>query len=478
MKLPSVVSPSDRPKSRAWFVWFVLAEVLCLGGFVLGLVFRRPSLAAAALLLPLHLALVVVLFRSDYHLLAFFSALFPLSGLELLPHVYREFGLFLGVLGLLAIVMLTDSVTTRNRRSRRTDRTVATLLVVIVLTAVVADAVAVLRGSGIRVSHTLVLIVVLLAVWVYATVPESIRHVRRLAYLLVGVYALSFVFLPLLLRSTGYFVTTKVFTSLFGRPNFNLVGMIAAACCGILLGMVLDAKGWKRAALLAASVVVLAVVLYSRSRGAWFGFAICFLYILVRARSLKLLLVAAAVVAVLLSLDVFRFAFQVRAEQTSAGDPALLGRFVLWRTAWNAFRSNWLIGIGVENFRYLKTDFGFPTLTMLEPKFRHGTHNLFIEQFVGLGAVGGMAFLVLPLIAVARLNRLANRTARGSPRGLLLGLSAGVIAYGSHCLLDSPSWNTSTFVLWGVLLGLAFAAVRVVERAQVRMHSATTGSRP
>ncbi|MFO7638782.1 MAG: hypothetical protein R6X14_05735, partial [bacterium] len=98
----------DARPGRRGLVFFVVAELLGVGGFVLGLAIGRPGLAAASLLLPLHLLMVSVLFRSNFLLLAFFSLVFPLSGIELLPHIYREVGLLAGILGLLAGVILAE----------------------------------------------------------------------------------------------------------------------------------------------------------------------------------------------------------------------------------------------------------------------------------------------------------------------------------------------------------------------------------
>ncbi|MFO7675237.1 MAG: O-antigen ligase family protein [bacterium] len=438
--------------------WAVL-ELLAIGGSIVGLVRGESTLALVSLMLPLHLLLVGLVLRNSFLLLAFFSVLFPLSSMEFLPHSYRDLGLFIGILGLLLFVVVAESLVGHRGARRGPGRVVAGLLILVALAAVTANAVAYLRGYPGRTADLAALLVVLLTLWLYAVVPATAKQVRRLAFLVVGAYTVSYLVLPFLLGPAGFLVTQKTFDSLFGRLNFNLIGMTAAACTGIMLGSVLDARGWLRVVQLLAIAVLLTVVLYSKSRGAWLGVGMAFLYVLARSRSFALLPVVVVLVGILLSFDVFQFAFRVRAEQTGTDDPALLGRLLLWRSAWNAFRSNWLFGIGVENFRYLKYGYGFPVL--IDPKRWFNTHHLFLEQFVSLGAAGGTAFLLLPVLALARVDRVVRQLAIGPSRGFAIGVNAGLIAHASHCLLDTPSWHASTFVLWGALIGLALATANV-----------------
>lgn len=462
--------PSVTRLPRAVAAGFVALECLFLALFFIGLAANRFLLVVAALAVPVHLFLLVWFFNSNFRLVAFFSALFPFATLALLPYEYAELGLYLGVLGLVVCLMAVDGAFSRSGHYRRAGRSTVVALLVIVLAAMLASVLAWARGWGFRVTHLISLLLVLLAVWVYAVVPDSIAQLRVLVYVLIAAFAAACLTLPYFLQHAGGFATRKTFDTLFGRPNLNLVGMIAAAGVSILLGAVHDSRQRGLPWHLLGMAVLLPVLLFSKSRGAWLGFGVALIYVAVRMRSIKLVVIMAVLAAALLTQDVFRFSLAVRAEQTGTQDPSLLGRFVIWRTAWDVFRSNWLFGVGVENFRHVKFSFGFPRI--MDPANWHGTHNMFLEQFVSLGVAGGVAFLLLPLSAFLRLDCLLRRHC-ASPRGLMVGLNAGLLAFGVHCMFDSPGWNRASFVFWGVLLGLVVAAGRLALSGQECQRSET-----
>mgnify|MGYP001151619595 CR=1 FL=1 len=440
--------------------WFLAVESLCLIGFLLCLYFRQTALALLFLVGPVHVLVVTSLFRSNILLLSFFAGVFPLTMLELLPHFYREMGLYGGILGLIAFLLMTKFVVSDSKEKSRLGpgEKIALLLVAVCVLSSGTNAFLNGYGSMRMIRYSVVMLIVVLAVWIFAVVPDSVSQVRTLTYMMAFSCALTCFALPFLLGSMG----SKVFVTTFGDGNLNLVGMSVGSFAAVLLGALFD-SGRKRSKgfLVVAVVVLLAVLAYTRSRGAWLGFGFAFLYILARTRSFKPLVLAAGVGAVLLSLDVFRFAILVRVEQTGVQDPSLMGRFVLWKTALEAIKSNWLIGLGVENFRFLKYNYGFPVL--MDPLNWHGAHNMFLEAFVSLGIVGGASFTLMPIVSFLRLDRLARRRRSFGARGLVIGLNAGVVAYAIHCLLDSPGWHAPTFSLWGILLGLSLAMARVSE---------------
>lgn len=437
----------------------ILCEVVLVALFLAALQWSGMMWAVTVLAIPLQLLVVAVLSRSDFGLLLFFSVLYPLAILALLPHAYVELGLFIGVLGLVVVLVFLDLMV-GTRSALGLGRLESLALLVIAGAAIAASLFAQARGYGFRHSHLFTLMLVLVATAVYAVVPGSSRQLRILVVTVVVAYAVACLAVPPFLARVGGFVGRKTFDTLFGRPNLNLVGMVASAGAAIMLGFLPGSNRGARVIQAAALAVLVAIVLVSRSRGAWLAFGVAVMYFLVRMRSLRYILVVAGLVALLMTQDILRLSFEVRAEQTGSGDPSMLGRFVIWRTAFDMFRANWVLGVGVENFRYLKFSYGFPML--MDPKYWHGTHNMFLEQFVSLGVLGGGAFLALPIVTLVRLDRLVRRI-RGSERSLAVGLSAGLLAFFTHCMLDSPGWDRASFVFWGVLLGLSIAATRLLD---------------
>lgn len=440
---------------------FLIAGETILVALVL-LAFYKGAIVwtVAVIAIPIHFLLVAVLFRSDFGLLIFFSALYPLSILALLPPPYMNFGLYFGVVVLLVLLHIYEPAVGLRAASWPSPIEMAALLTIGV-TACIASLFAVIRGDGFRTAHLLTMSLLLLTAIAYAVVPGTSRQLRMLLRVLLVSYAIACLAIPFFIfRATG-FTGGKTFDTLFGTPNLNLVGMVAAACAAIIFGLLSGASGKERLLLILTLAVTVAAVLFSRSRGAWAGVGLAMLYMLIRMRSFKLILILAVIVAVLMTQDILRISLEVRVEQTGAEDPSLLGRFVIWRTAFDMLKDHWLFGVGVENFRRLKFSYGFPRF--IDPAYWHGTHNMFLEQFVSLGIFGGIAFLFLPIRIFARLDRLARRRKAGQERGLATGLCAGLLAFSTHCMIDSPGWHRASFVFWGVLLGAALAAVRLLS---------------
>lgn len=455
---------------------FVALEVICLGAFIVGLGFGLGWTSLAFLALPILVAGFVATADFHHRILMLFSALFPLTLVEYLPHLFREAVVFAGMLGFVLVSQVGDSLLRENPGRVPVPRFARALLGLLVAAVVLSCAHAQLQGwLNLRIlRYSFGLLTVLTAAWVFASVPRTESELRRALLTLVTLTAV--VCLPLPFFATA---ARKVFFTPFGDMNLNLVGMFAAALVLVGLGQLMAASRSEKSVLIFAVVVLSFVVLFTRARGAWLGFGLGYLYLVFRTRSVRLALVLVGLLAALFVSDALRVAVEERAQQTSIADPSLIGRFLLWTTAARAFRANWLFGVGVEGFRFLKYDYGFPRF--MDPRDWHGTHNMFLEQFVSLGLIGGLAFLVLPLIAVLRLDRLARKLAGNQSRALAFGLNAGLIAYAGHAMVDSPGWHIPSFMVWGLFIGCAINLATIIDSGSAPLapvgRSRESGSR-
>jgi O-antigen ligase len=200
----------------------------------------------------------------------------------------------------------------------------------------------------------------------------------------------------------------------------------------------------------------------TRARAAWLGFGLACIYMVVRTRSLWLMAPLGLGAATLLSVDVLRGAVESRLTATSTGDPSLWGRYMLWVYALRVLKENWLLGVGMENFRYVKHLYGYPEpLSVGQP---YNSHNLFLEFFVDLGIAGLLALLYLMGRTFLALDR---RIREQAPQGrwLMAGLNAGLLAYAVDGLLDCVIWSHGAFMLLGLVIGLALAVARTERQA-------------
>jgi O-antigen ligase len=443
--------------------WFLAAEAMCLVGAAIAAWRGAAPVAFAFLLAPLQLGALALCFESDFRLLAYFVALLPLTALELIPYSYMSFVIYGGVLGL--IVFLRATVFVDGRRGSTGSSPVTWYRTPLILLGVcVGLALLSAYGHGWQsqfvVSHSLLAAQVLVFVWLVAVVPRSIGQLRLLIYVVLASYAVMCLAFPIVVTQVGLGSVGKGFSVGHSAVNLNAVGAHAAAFVAVAAAAALHARRTvTRVWLLVVAFLLVVVLIYTKSRGAWLGFGLAFVYMIARTRSYWLILPAAAVLSVLLSLDVLHGALQSRVEATSSGDPSLLGRFLLWRYALVVFKSNWLFGVGLENFRFVKQFYGWPEPLWYAVRFN--SHNLFLELLADLGVAGSACFWWLFGGAFARVDRIARRSASPERRWLAVGLSAGLVAFVGHGLFDCIIWQHGAFMVLGLLIGMCLCLERL-----------------
>jgi O-antigen ligase len=443
--------------------WFIALELLCVAGFVVLLMIGQTDLAAAVLLGPFQLLVWFALLRDGRALLVAFTGLLPLAGAGMLPHAYERFAFLPGTAVLLSVLVFTGYLFA-DRPDRVRLRVSEWLpLLVFGTWSVVSGANAVAHGWGSKFLMVMMLVTVEVMVLAYffATVPRSLQDARVLVYTAVAVTVFVAVCIPLFPAASGPSgpLGGKMVLTPFGEINLNTVGYVVGPFAAIALGLTVGSvrtrtRFWFGAA---AFICTLGLVL-TKSRGAWLGFGAAFLYVMVRRRSLALLVSAAAAgLAVILS-DVLRGLLVSRAVATTAYDPSLLGRFLLWDYAWRIGKANWLLGVGMENFRYVKHFYRFPQ--PLSAAIQFNAHNIYLEVFADLGVVGLAVFLWL---LVSSFLRSSNAVRSDDASDLGLGLSAGVVAYAAHGLVDSILFQPGVFALLGLLIGLSISLNRLAS---------------
>jgi len=448
--------------------WFVVIELACAAGFIAFLTLGRQRVAFACLLGPLQLLAWVVLMRDEYWILMFFNVLVMLTPMELLPRYYVLFGLFPGTALLLAFSAATGFIRPGWRRPARLAPWEVTPVVVLFLwiglSAVHALQVWGWKGwatYNMLVATSLGLEAVLIG-YFYATVPRSIAQIHRLVLVLVGgtlLAAVAVYFLPAPLGEGGA-LGGKVVVTPFGEASLNALGSVLAASSGLLVGLLVYEGRPATRALLGVFLLVLVVTLViTKSRGAWFGFGVASLCVLFVSRSRWLLAALAAVALAVLSIDVLRHLVVARTAETTARDPSLAGRLLLWSYGWKVARANWLLGVGMDYFRAIKHSYRFPSPFDIV-SLRYNTHNLYLEVLANLGVVGLSCFLWMLVGAIRRVLSRSLRVARET-RGLSLGIGAALVALAMHGLWDAVIWQYGVLMLIAILIGMATSLHRL-----------------
>ena len=443
--------------------WFLVAEVIFLIGAGVAAWQGAVRISLMLLIAPLQLGVLTLFFKSDFRMLAYFVALLPLTALELVPYDYMRFVMYGVVLGLLVFLRSTAFLDAQ-RGPRESSPLTWYRAPLILLGVCVGLAYLNARAHGwlspFVSSYSVLAIQVLVFAWLVATVPRSIGQLRQIIYTAaVGYAVVCFVF-PVVMSHA--FLGSGAKTIAVGQAyvNLNAVGAHAAVFAAVATGAAMDARRMvTRILLLVVAFLLVVVLVYTRSRGAWVGFGLAFVYIVARTRSFWLILPAAAVLGVLLSMDVLHGALVSRVEATSPDDPSLLGRLLLWRYALIVFKANWLFGVGMENFRYVKHFFGYPL--SLASSVRYNSHNLLLEFLADLGVAGTACSFWLLGGTFLRVDRIARSSISTRRTWLAVGLNAGLIVFVVHGLFDCIIWQHGAFMILGLLIGMCLCLERL-----------------
>jgi len=133
------------------------------------------------------------------------------------------------------------------------------------------------------------------------------------------------------------------------------------------------------------------------------------------------------------------------------------GRSTLWRIAWDLWRSNYLLGIGLDNFRLR---YGEELDAEHYDQTIH-TNNWYIEMVVSLGLLGSLPFLAwLAALVYDMIRKMRNG---GVWR---IAIAAAIFAYLLHGLLDYLLLFNATGLLFWILIGMWVALNYHIEGSE------------
>lgn len=215
-----------------------------------------------------------------------------------------------------------------------------------------------------------------------------------------------------------------------------------------------------------SSVVMLAVLILTKSRGAWLGTAVGVgIALIYRWPRLRWPMLALVVLLLIVGLIIG----PARVVQALAAAPVVggwEGRLELWSRALEAIADYPFTGIGMGTFDHVvPLRYPYVLLAGAELAIPHA-HNLFLQVAVDLGLPGLIAFAALLGLVLAAAVRSVRAWAE--ERGLahqVVGLAAGLMAVLVHGLLDAASWGSKPAVFIWALMGLIMAYQAVSRNA-------------
>jgi O-antigen ligase len=452
--------------------------LLCVAGFLLFLVVGNVGLALLLLLGPFQVLACLFALGSSFNSISLFVAMLPIAGLELLPVFYSRF-VYLPLTILLLFVLTRNIPVNDSRVNRRSlSKGDAIPLVLLAASILLSTANAVAHGwTTVAFRQQVALFVeAIILVYFFCVVPTTADEIRKIV--IVFCVALSAAIIVAWPAATLVGGSSAILGGITNKGGLNVFGAFLSCGAALMLGVLLrTTRASTRVALLLCLAVVLGTLVLTRSRGAWFGLGVAAVYALSRARSGWLWSVIALAGLLLLGVGQMRDVVTARVGETAGGDPSFIGRVVIWSYALKVIKSNWLLGVGFNNFRYVKHFYGYPE--PLATTIRYHAHNLFLEMLADLGVLGFIGFCWLYFRTLFRLDQVVRLRTSGD-WSLALGLGAALVAFGAHGLFDFVAWQYGALALLGSLLGLGARLSRLTERPVTAEqhppnHTAETG---
>jgi O-antigen ligase len=289
------------------------------------------------------------------------------------------------------------------------------------------------------------------------------------------------------LRGEGpeHFIVLERFYRAFGtfmqpNPFGGFMGVTAALAIGTLTGLVMNLVIARRnqerpsftewlwlGFVIGSAILTSLALLMSWSRGAWLGFAAAMamlvLFLPMRRRvGLLLLLSAVILLLIFVQLDIIPQSLlsrigtlttdlqlgDVRGEQVTIENYALVERLAHWQTGLDMARENLWSGVGFGNYGRAYGDFA-----LLNWPFPLGhAHNYYINIVAEAGVAGLLVYLIFWGAVFVQVIRILG-SSDWPRRGMALGLLAAWTAITVHHLVDKLYVN-NMFIFFGVMLGL------------------------
>jgi putative inorganic carbon (HCO3(-)) transporter len=214
-----------------------------------------------------------------------------------------------------------------------------------------------------------------------------------------------------------------------------------------------------------STLLLLATLALTRSRGAYLGAAVSLL-VLFSLRWPRAALVVVPLVVILALAGASFVGWDVIADELTTGDvtSGLDGRIEIWSRAIYAIQDFPFTGLGLGTFERVVAVL-YPLFLTPAGTVPHA-HNLFLQVAVDLGLLGLIAYLALLGLTFAiafSTYRLFRQRGRHALASLCAGCIAGLAGMCVHGLVDAATWGLKlAFIPW-VVMGLVVALHRVAK---------------
>ena len=231
----------------------------------------------------------------------------------------------------------------------------------------------------------------------------------------------------------------------------NVLGSYMLMMAPVTASLAFSAKGWRRWFWFGAAAVMLAALVFTGSRGAWFAFfGAVGLFSLFINRKLFIGLAAGGVLAALFVPQIssrLRSLFSVTYLEKSAND----GRIARWLNAYDHMRSEPVFGLGLGKYGGAVGDRHFGTTYVDSYYFKTMAE-------IGLIGLGLYLWLMVVLLKNGYDVWIREKGQRGYllTAGILTGLLGVILHNAVENIFEVPFMNTYFWLLAGILLSMPY----------------------
>ena len=279
--------------------------------------------------------------------------------------------------------------------------------------------------------------------------------------------------------------------SFFGNKNMGAHYALLTFPLGIALFWIAKTttKQWLFAI---GNSFIIIYIFYSTARAAWLSAFISTIFLIIAFTLLKQLSFSKSriqsILASLLLIAIFSHlnnqGFNPNAlnsfgnEVSSIADQATTNfnnsnvRLIKWRNAWDLYKDNWLIGIGLNNwlieYPIYHQRYGNDSGVRLDSQSDH-THNDYIQLVVETGTIGLLLFVSLLVLIIRQLYRFFTHDDLDLQQALLLiGVVGALIAIGIDALFSFPLQLPHTMFLFLLYLGIVSSIAQPIKTVIIK----------
>ena len=263
--------------------------------------------------------------------------------------------------------------------------------------------------------------------------------------LLVAIGAIAFVSLHTI-RQFQLYHDIRGFRPGGMLSDSNYYALVAGLFMPLALLLAINSRrpNWERLFCLGCLGLALIGTTFAASRGGFLGMAVAFLFVIWNSKNRARNLFVCSLLLIPLSLLPMSPLRRLQ-NPTDLDEGARNARIVAWRAGWRMIQENPIAGVGLGNFKPLM------------PKYAPGenvvtlAHNTYIELTAEVGPLGGLAFVVVFLTSIYRLDKVRRRAVRlGSTQVeiMALGIESGIISFLVSAVFLTAWWDKLVWLLF------------------------------